>query len=368
MLIGVDFRSAAGPRAGIGTYIFHLVKNLSKVDTLNSYVLYCRTPCLDLVDQDGRFRIKTFKGPLFFWHIRVLFDILCGKIDLYFTSSFILSSVLRKGSCILFIPDATGYMFPEYHTLKVGILTKLYRIAVRKAKRVLTISQASRRDIIDHFHISSDKIIVTYLAASPDFKEIHDKSFLDSVRVRHGLPDKYILFVGSIEPRKNLVGLINAFDKIRAKIDHKLVIVGGSGWRNSDVYETIENTHLGKSILFTGYVTHDDLVAIYNLAEAFVFPSFYEGFGIPPLEAMACGVPVITSSAASLPEVVSDAAIQVDPYDTGALADAIYRIIHDRALRDELIRKGFSRVKQFSWHLTAEETLRALSQASREID
>jgi glycosyltransferase involved in cell wall biosynthesis len=367
MRIGIDFRSSTGQRAGIGTYFHHLVENLAKIDAEDRYILYIRTPRRNLVVPNDRFTVKAFNGPLIFWHMRVIFDVLFSKCDLFVTPSFIPATILPKDSCVLFIADATGHIFPQYHTLKVRILTRLHRMAARRAKKILTISQASKNDIVTHFHVAADKIAVTYLAASEDFKQILEQPRLDSVRRRYRLPERYILFVGSIEPRKNLVGLINAFAKVRTKIDRKLVIAGGGGWLNSDIYETIKDLNLTDSVVFTGYVPQDDLAAIYNLADVFVFPSFYEGFGIPPLEAMSCGVPVIVSHAASLPEVVGDAALTVDPYDTGALAEAIYRIIHDRTLRDELIRKGFSRVKQFSWRLTAEETLGAFSKADRKV-
>jgi glycosyltransferase involved in cell wall biosynthesis len=290
----------------------------------------------------------------------VFLDILFRKIDLYLTPSCIIPALLPPKRCILILCDITGILFLEYHTLKVRLLTKLTKIAISKAKLTLTISENSKNDIVSHFNVADHLVRVTYLAAAENFKVIDNSAYLNDFRIRHSLPDNYILFVGSIEPRKNLVGLIIAFDKIKTKIKHKLVIVGGKGWLNSEIYTLIKKKCIENRVIFTGYVSTEELVAFYNLADLFVYPSFYEGFGIPPLEAMACGTPVITSDTSSLPEVVGEAALKVAPKDTDALASSICRVLNDETLQNKMIQNGLSRAKEFSWHHTAAKTLQIL--------
>lgn len=368
MLIGIDIRSAIGQRAGIGNYARHLVENLSRLDNSNRYILYANASCEKAVFINGRnknFEVKVFKCPLVVWHIMVFFDVLFRKIDLYLTPSYIIPAILPQKRCVIILCDITGYLFPEYHTLKVRMLTKLTKIAISKARLILTISKNTKNDIVSYFNVADHFVRVTHLAAAENFRVIEDRTYLNDIRIRHNLPDNYILFVGSIEPRKNLVGLISAFDKIKTKVKHKLVIVGGKGWLNSEIYVAIKEKKLENDVVFTGYVSDEELVALYNLADLFVYPSFYEGFGIPPLEAMACGTPVITSDTSSLPEVVGDAALMVNPKNTDVLASSIITVLNDETLRNRMVLDGLSRAKQFSWRRTADETLEIFEEMSK---
>lgn len=242
------------------------------------------------------------------------------------------------------------------------LLTKLIKIAIYRARLILTISENSKNDLISYFNLPDHLVRVTHLSVAKNFRVIDNTAHLNDFKVRHSLPDNYILFVGSIEPRKNLIGLINAFDKIKTKIKHKLVIVGGKGWLNSEIYAAIQEKKLESKVIFTGYVSDEELVAIYNLADVFVYPSFYEGFGIPPLEAMACGTPVITSNTSSLPEVVGEGGIMLDPSDTRAWASSICRVLRDESLRSKMVLNGLLQAKKFSWERTARETLKVFEE------
>jgi glycosyltransferase involved in cell wall biosynthesis len=190
-----------------------------------------------------------------------------------------------------------------------------------------------------------------YPGIDAGYKEISDKTLSQTVLSKYRIDRPYILYVGTLEPRKNLVRLLESYAQLRAdnKIRHKLVVSGKKGWLFTDIFETVTKLSLTNDVLFTGYVPNEDLVHIYNCADVFVYPTLYEGFGIPPLESMACGVPVISTAVSSIPEVLGDAALLVNPYETAELTEAIYSVITDEKLRRRLISKGFDRVKQYNW-------------------
>jgi glycosyltransferase involved in cell wall biosynthesis len=199
-----------------------------------------------------------------------------------------------------------------------------------------------------------------------DLNLVNEVGKLYGVKTKYNLPEKFILFLGTIEPRKNIVGLIQAYSQLKIKNyklqNYKLVIAGGKGWRSNEIYEEWEKSEYKDDIIFLGYIDNQDKPYIYNLASVFVYPSFYEGFGFPPLEAMACGVPVITSFASSLPEIVGDAGIMIDPYNINDLAEAISKVLSDEKLRNSMIEKGLEQAKKFSWGKAAGEYLDIINQ------
>lgn len=212
-------------------------------------------------------------------------------------------------------------------------------------------------DIIRYFKIPENKIKVIYLGVDEDYKPLSETE-IRKVRQKYHLNYPFILYVGSLISHKNIPTLIKAFYKLKKYgLPHKLVITGKRGWKYKNIFEIISKLNLQKDVVFTGYVQREDLPALYNAADLFVYPSLYEGFGLPPLEAMACGTPVITSNTSSLPEVVGNAGIMVDPYDIDGLAKAMYEVLTNEGLRAELRKRGLERAKMFSWKKTAEETL-----------
>jgi glycosyltransferase involved in cell wall biosynthesis len=218
-------------------------------------------------------------------------------------------------------------------------------------------SEASKRDILHYFNVTDEQVRVTYNGRS----SLYQPAAADDVarvRDKYALPENYLLYVGSIEQRKNLDGTLNAYHVLREKgIDHKLVIVGPAKWLYSDIMTTVDTLGIKDDIIFTGWVDQEDLPVLYTGADVFVFPSLYEGFGIPPLEAMSCGTPVVTSNVSSLPEVVGDAALTVDPRNTQSIADAIHLVIQDRDLHHRLSQQGLKRAERFTWEQTACDTL-----------
>lgn len=234
----------------------------------------------------------------------------------------------------------------------------------KKADKIIAVSESTKQDLIDLYKINTKKIKVIYSGVGEEFRKISVSqfpSFPVSIKNKYHLPDKFVLYFGTIEPRKNIVGLIRAFELLKEKNkdfeEFYLVIAGGRGWLDKKIFKAAKESKYASHIIFTGFVNPEDKVYLYNLAALFVYPSFFEGFGFPPLEAMACGVPTITSANSSLPEVVGDSAIMVDPYDIEELTWAMELVLVDDNLKRELSRRGLERAKMFSWDKCAEETL-----------
>jgi glycosyltransferase involved in cell wall biosynthesis len=238
------------------------------------------------------------------------------------------------------------------------MMNHLFPRCIERADRIIAISNFTKNEILDLYpHIPEEKIFVTWLGVHERFR-ITPKEHKETIRRKYCLDKPFILSVSTIEPRKNLKTLIMAFARIKDKIDHDLVLIGAYGWNSKDLYSMISDLKLNDRIRFPGYVDIEELPVIYNLADVFVYPSLYEGFGLPPLEAMACGCPVITSNVASLPEVVGDAAETLDPLDIEALEFSIKKMLHDVDVRNKFIEKGLQNIKHFTWEQCAAETVK----------
>lgn len=371
-LIGFDLTRAIGEKTGIGWYTWELARGLLTVDQENEYLLYCLfkhffpngavpdglpiSKNYALFDKSG---ITRFLYKVLFEKTDLPVDSFLGRPDLVHSTAFT-SPRLRKAKLVVTIPDVTFITNAEHHIEKnIEFCTRQSALARKRAARVIAISESTKRDIVEYLDIPEERIAVTHLAADGAYKPIDDDRLLDEVRARYQLDGDFLFYVGTVEPRKNLARLIKAYSRLEPSVrDHyRLVIAGGSGWLNSDIYALVESLKLEGSVRFLGYVAAADLPVLYNLATAFAYPSLYEGFGLPPLEAMACGVPVVTSNVSSLPEVVGDAALTVDPTDVDMLSDALGSLLRDEALRASLRRKGLYRAAEFSWERAAKETL-----------
>jgi glycosyltransferase involved in cell wall biosynthesis len=240
----------------------------------------------------------------------------------------------------------------------LAILKTLVPRTIRHAHTVITDSESSRREIVNHYKVDPEKIKVIYLSISSSYRVLHDRTEVESVMARHGITGRYLLAVGNLQPRKNLPRLVRAFAQAKrtGAYDGRLVLVGKSLWRDSQIFQEIRQHGLEDEVIATGYISEDDVVALYNGADAFVYPSIYEGFGLPPLEAMASGCPVITGNTSSLPEVVGSAGIMVDPTSEEELTRAIVAITSDAQIRDDYIRLGLERVQHFSATAAAKDT------------
>ncbi len=250
-----------------------------------------------------------------------------------------------------------------YPLLDTIYMRTLIPQSVRRADAVFAVSENTKKDIVRYTNCDPKKITVTYEAADKIYHPINDASRLQYVRQKYNLPDNFILYVGSLSPRKNIIRLLKAFSRIRQRIPHNLVLTGSKSWKDASVHQTMRHLGLTDRINQLGYVEHEDMPALYNLAGVYVYPSRYEGFGLPVLEAMQSGCPVVTSNASSIPEVAGNAAILVNALDTPAIAEAIYRVLTDRKLREELVYSGFQQAKKFSWDRCANTMLRIIRQS-----
>jgi len=244
-------------------------------------------------------------------------------------------------------------MFPQYLPNRAAYLyAKAFMwSAAHRSHRILTVSEASKRDIIRFLNVPAEKVIVVYNAIDERFGTEPSSEAIERVRERYQLDHRFVLYVGNLKPHKNLVRLIEAFDQLRSRGfgDLTLLIIGDEISKLPALRRAVHSHKLHKHVRFLGYLPDETLAVLYRLAGVFVFPSLYEGFGLPPLEAMACGAPVVTSNVSSLPEVTGDAAVLVDPYDAASIADGIAKVLSDPRLRDEMCAKGIIRSREFSW-------------------
>jgi glycosyltransferase involved in cell wall biosynthesis len=266
---------------------------------------------------------------------------------------------------VVTIHDMTLWLFPQYHyRRRLLAMRPFVPLAARRAAAIIAVSQATKADIVRILGVDTSKVHVVYEAPSPRFRVVESAAELERVRHSYGLPPQLILYVGTIEPRKNLVRLLEAYARLRERrgITQPLVLAGRRGWKDKAVYAAVERLGLDGTVRFLGYVPTNDLVTLYNLADLVAFPSLYEGFGLPVLEAMACGTPVVTSPKGSLPEVAGDAAQFVDPYDVESIAAGLWRVLRDPARREELCSRGLAQAARFSWDKATRQTRQIYTQ------
>lgn len=284
---------------------------------------------------------------------------------LYHSTNYILPYFCSFPS-ILTIHDLITFEYPKLcQRESVFYFKLLLSRSIKRATKIIAVSNTIKNDILRRFDVPDAKIEVVYHGINLILKKTENIDNLKKTRQKYHLPERYILFVGNIEPKKNLERLIRAFDKLRktTELKHKLVIVGKKGWKYNSVFKTIDELKIRNEIIFTGYVPEVDLSTIYSMADLFMFPSLYEGFGIPPLEAMACEVPVIVSNKGALPEVTGGRCLQIDPYNVQEITEVMYKLLTDTNLRRKSILQGNEWVKQFSWEKAAKETLNVYEQA-----
>jgi glycosyltransferase involved in cell wall biosynthesis len=368
MRIGIDAHAIGSRTAGNETYIKNLIAALAEIDSENQYVLFFTR---EDVANEWVGRYKNFSVHLVKPHNRYLripvslpLAVLQSGVDLLHVQ-YTAPPVCFK-PVVTTIHDLSFEHLPEFYTPRERYLFHLaISFTARRAARILTVSEYSRQDLLTTYHLSPEKVVVTPDAIGSQFGPVRDPEKITAVKKKYRIEKDYLLSVGTLQPRKNIVRLIKAYDALRSSDDefaHQLVIVGRKGWLYQDIFRVAQGSRHLSDILFTGYVDEEDLPALYNGATAFVYPSIFEGFGLPVLEAMACGTPVVTSNSSSLPEVVGDAGLTVDPYDELAIQKAIQRVVFDEVLRQKLVKRGLAQAQKFSWQKTAEMTLNVYKQ------
>jgi len=426
MIIGIDIRVLAkGTKTGIEEYTTNLLSFLLPIDKKIKYKLFYNAfrkvkldyswlelSNVELKESKWPNRLLDFFSQIFRYP---KIDRFLGKIDIFFSPHFLPISLPRGCKRVVTFHDLSFKHHSQFFSFsrKLWHLLTFPKLQARNAKKIIVDSLSTKEDLIKIYKINPDKIKVIYLGTNKIFEPIkkNDPQLL-KVKRKYILPIslinaskrpalhslktnnneqinisssnvKFILYFGTIEPRKNLLSIIKAFEALKEKIakpdletkwdglegtvigkkgslleDLKLVIAGSKGWLYKDIFKMAENSKFKKDIIFTGIIDDKDKPYLYNLASAFIYPSFFEGFGFPPLEAMACGIPTIVSNTSSLPEVVGDGAIMVDPSNVNELVFAVKEILENKSLREDLIKKGLKQAKKFDWDRTAKEVLK----------
>ena len=362
MHIAIDAHSVGTQLGGNVTYITSLIDALAEIDKANQYTLYVTMP--EAVERyTGRwdnFNVRRTlpHTPLIRIPITLAFELRRRPVDLLFVQYT--APLFAPCKVVTTIHDISYEHLPETFNRRSRFQMKLtIRHTARHADHVIASSEYSRQDVIDTYQLRPEKVTAIPLAAPASYKPVTDQSRLNLIREKYSIKGDFILGVGSIHPRKNLSRLISAYAALVKRRDDvpALILVGKKGWLSYETFNAKELSGLGDRVRFTGFVPDEDLPPLYSAAKVFVYPSFFEGFGLPPLEAMQCGTPVITGNRTSLPEVVGDAGLQVDPFQIDAIADAIEKVLSDEKLSSELSERGLKRAEKFSWGSTARQTL-----------
>ena len=347
MRIAIDAHSVGTGLAGNETYAANLVESLAEIDRENTYTVYVTKPeaCARFEGRwpNVRARRTLPHTPLLRIPITLSAELRRRPVDILHVQYT--SPPLAPCRVVSTVHDLSFEHLPETFKRRSWMQLRLtVRATVRRASHVIAPSEYTRRDLIETYKLDPERVTAIPLAASPHFRPVEDISELERVRRRYGITREYVLAVGSIQPRKNLSRLVRAYSGLRRERGRsnlpQLVLVGKKAWLYGETLKAVEEEGVGDSVVLTGYVSEGDLPALYTGALCFAYPSYYEGFGLPPLEAMRCGTAVLTGNRTSLPEVVGDAGLTADPFDTGAIKSALARLIEDPALRDGSARAG----------------------------
>lgn len=368
MKIGIDSRAANWYRGtGIGTYTYQIINSLNKIDSINEYLLFMPKDNNSDIKFSNNYKIRNISQNMNgnFWDEINIPNILKNtEIDIYHVPQNGVGLPKEK-VCpfVITLHDIIPYKMPKtVGETYLKIFQNEMPEIISKCDGIITVSNYSKQDISSAFNFPKDKIFVTHLAHEDIYTLLDKKQCKNFIKKNYFIEEDFILYVGGFSPRKNIVGLIQAFSKLSSnfkKSNLKLVIAGKQGKSYSIYKKTAENLHIADKVIFPGFIPLKHMPIFYNACTLFVYPSLYEGFGLPPVEAMACGAPVIASNITSIPEVVEDAGILINPYDVDELCIAMNSIIEDKNIRDDLIKKSLSRSLNFSWLKTAEKTINA---------
>ncbi len=361
MKIAIDIRSVLKKQpAGIGYYTLNFIGALAKIDKLNSYILYSK-----LRPFSKKKKLPPLPGENF-KHKKDYFGLgppeLLKAVDVFHSSSFDIKP--PKGAKFVFcLHDIIPKAFPQGHTRDtIARMDNLLAGALSLADCIAVDSEATRQDAAKYYPIETkDKLRVIYPGVGEEFSVLSDESkdFHKAGLSKYNIYSDYILYIGTLEPRKNIPSLIKAYHSLKARygIDQKLVIAGMKGWGWEEIFKLTEELKLETDVIFTGYLPREELVIFYNCADLCVYPSFYEGAGLPVLEAFKCGCPVVTSNVSSTLEFAGEAAVLVDPYSVESIANGIYKVLNNQGIREQLSCKGIKRAEEFTWERTAAQML-----------
>lgn len=362
MRIGFDITSISDQPSGVGYYTLHLLTHLAEADGGHEYLLLSNRPARPaslLPMAPLREVLRPFPSRMLWMQCRLPATLREMQPEVcHYPNS--IGPVASPCPYVVSIHDMTLSLLPGYHPWRRRLAVRpLIPLVAWRARRIITMSEQSRQDIIRLLRVAPERVVVIPEAAAPLFRPA---AMAEQRRVRaiYRITAPYVLYVGTLEPRKNLVRLIHAWHRLRqrGRIAHQLVIVGARGWQDQPIYQTVRVLRCAGDVIFTGYVPMQDLPPLYSGADAFAFPSLYEGFGLPVLEAMACGTPVLISTTPALVEVAGDAALKVDGHAVEAIGAGLECILTDPGLQAEMRERGLQRARDFSWKRAAEQTLK----------
>jgi glycosyltransferase involved in cell wall biosynthesis len=368
MKVAIDVRTVLPNRSGVGNYVLNLIQNLRQVDPEPMYYFLAQKKNLSLLGDLAR-KQNSFltlfsheNHPLSdFWeHFILPLRLKRMEIDIFHGPASLIPFRKDHYGLVVTIHDLVAFLFPETIPLKYGAYMRyLLRQAVKRANRIISVSEHTRQDLMKILNVPSEKITVIHEAPSPIFRPDDKEAVQSRLKNRYGITKKFIYHLGNIEPRKNLIVLLEAFTRVCRELgnEYQLVVSGQKGWLIHSLSHFLKNYPMRDQILFTGYIQMEDLPLFMNGAEIFVFPSLYEGFGLPVLEAMSCGTPVISSNRSSIPEIVGSAGVLVDPTDIQNLAERIIHLLREPAERMRLSQLGKEQAARFSWVEAARKTL-----------
>jgi len=369
MKIGLDARIAYYSKRGIGVYANELIGHLLKIAAdEHEFILLKSIKDKDSFNEYKKtVRIKKMATPAHNRFERILLPLEMSKVKMdIFHHLDLVTPLVKKYKTVLTIYDL--YFLKEKGYLEKRSQAHYGQIAktASLAKHIITTSENTKKDVIELLQIPENKISVTYLASRRNFFKTDSLIARKALKEKYGIDKKFILAVGAIEPRKNLQNLISAYKKIRSGLgdDHLLIMAGEKGWEYSKILSQIDKENLKTHVLILDYVSDPDLNLLYNTAQALAYISYYEGFGLPPLEAFSCQLPVVASNTSCFQEVLKDAAILTDPFDSDKIAQALYSVLTDTDLRQNLIRKGLEKLTEYSWDKTARKTLEVYKKIS----
>src|SRR3989338_913339 len=374
MRIGVDIRCLMDKYySGISEFTYNLLQHLFKIDSQNQYLLFYnsaqQSKVPDFPFTNVSFKEFTYPNKLFNLSMRFLklteVDKLIGGVDLFLIPSFLFLNLSVDCKKLLIVHDLSFELYPEFFTPKRRLWHKLIgpKEFCRQADKIVAISENTKNDIVNLYGTDPEKIAVVYQGINDIFSQKVSGEQKETVKKKYQLPERYVFYLGNLEPRKNIKSLILAFEKLTNPSVH-LVIAGYQAWKYQDIYQLWQKSKAKDRIKFLGYVNALDKPALYSLAKVFVYPSIYEGFGLPPVEAMACGTPVITSFNSSLPEAAGTAGLMIDPYNINDLAQVITQVLTDQALAQELSRRGLDHSQKFNGAKQAEKFLAIINSLS----
>ncbi|MFA6184177.1 MAG: glycosyltransferase family 1 protein [Parcubacteria group bacterium] len=381
MKIGIDIRCLSeGRRTGVEEYTINLLDKIFKEDKDNEYILFLNSwkssqLNLDWLSKYKNVKVRIFHFPnkllnFFIWYFHwPQIDKLLGGIDIFFMPNLNFVTLSGKSKLILTMHDLSFEYFPETFSLK----RQFWHIFInpkklsQRADKILAISQSTKNDLMNLYKIDSQKIEVVYNGISDEFMRVdrNDPKLLE-IKDKYKLPFNFILFLGTFEPRKNIIGIVRAYEFLRDERNknldkYKLVIAGSAGWKSSEIKKNIKNSKYSKDIQLVKFIENKDKVYVYNLASLFIYPSFFEGFGIPPLEAMKCGVPVVASNSSALVETVGEGGIIVDADRPDEIAMASREFLLNKNLQEKLSTKRFKQIQKFSWIKSANKFLEIIN-------